>query len=380
MNNKILINGINNSSAGGKTVLLNFIKEISNYTNTFRIIILVSKTVENEVQKCITNTSVELIAIKKPNELESLYWYLFKIPQILKFKNIQLVLNFGDIPIRTKSALQIIYFDWPHAIYPESTVWKRFSRVTWATKKIKLFIFKSLFKYIDHIIAQTNTAVNRLKQFYPKNSYTVLNNPVSHFSNEEEDVKISFLKSNFYLFFLTRYYEHKNLESIIPLAKEIKKNGDNIKILITIEKNQGSGARKLLNKIVSNKLNEIIINVGQVSLAQVTSLYKKIDALFMPTLLESFSGTYVESMYFEKPILTSDLDFAKEICGNGAIYFNPFNTNEQLDAIKFISENNKEISKLIKNQKLQLQSFINWELKTNKIIELINKILNEKKS
>ena len=32
----------------------------------------------------------------------------------------------------------------------------------------------------------------------------------------------------------------------------------------------------------------------------------------MPTLLESFSGTYVESMYFEKPILTSDLDFAKK--------------------------------------------------------------------
>ena len=76
----------------------------------------------------------------------------------------------------------------------------------------------------------------------------------------------------------------------------------------------------------------------------------------MPTLLESFSGTYVESMYFEKPILTSDLDFAKEICGNGAIYFNPFNTQEQLDAIKFISENNKEISKLIKNQKLQLRA------------------------
>ena len=97
MNNKILINGINNSSAGGKTVLLNFIKEISNYTNTFRIIILVSKTIENEVQKCITNTSVELIAIKKPNELESLYWYLFKIPQILRSKNIQLVLNFGDV-------------------------------------------------------------------------------------------------------------------------------------------------------------------------------------------------------------------------------------------------------------------------------------------
>ena len=375
--NKILINGINNSSAGGKTVLLNFVKEFSRHENSFRVIILVSKLIENEVKKFISNTKIELIVVKKPNKLESLNWYLFEIPKIIKLKKIDLVLNFGDVPILTKSANQIFYFDWPHAIYPESVVWERFSRITWISKKIKLFIFKSLFKYIDHLIAQTNTAVNRLKLFYPKSQYTVLNNPVSRFSNKEEPVNISFEKSNYYLFFLTRYYEHKNLESIIPLAKTIKKNGDNTKILITIENNHGYGAKKLLNEITLNKLNDIIINLGEVSLGQVIFLYKRIDALFMPTLLESFSGTYIESMYFEKPILTSNIDFAREICGDGAIYFNPFKTKEQLDAIKTIKENKKKKIQLVKNQKKQLNNFINWETKTNKITQLINKILNE---
>lgn len=377
MSNKILINGINNSSAGGKTVLLNFIKGFSKYSNSFGVIIIAPKLIENEIQKCINDSNIELVFVKKPNALKSLYWYLYGIPKIIIKRNINLVLNFGDIPIKTKFCKQIFYFDWPHAIYPESAAWKRFSIVTLISKKIKLLIFKFLFNYIDHVIAQTNTAVNRLKVYYPKSHYTVLNNPVSRFSVAEETVNVSFNKSNFYLFFLTRYYEHKNLESIIPLAKIIKKNCDNIKILITVEKNHGHGARKLLQNIELNRLKEIIINVGEISLGQVTFLYKKIDALFMPTLLESFSGTYIESMYFEKPILTSDIDFAKEICGNGAIYFNPFNTQEQFDAIKFIRENSKEKSQLIKNQKHQLHNFINWESKTKKIVELINKILIE---
>ena len=53
----------------------------------------------------------------------------------------------------------------------------------------------------------------------------------------------------------------------------------------------------------------------------------------MPSRMESFSGTYLESMHFGLPILTSDLDFAREICGGAADIFDPWDALSIKDAI-----------------------------------------------
>jgi glycosyltransferase involved in cell wall biosynthesis len=55
--------------------------------------------------------------------------------------------------------------------------------------------------------------------------------------------------------------------------------------------------------------------------------------LILPTLLESFTATYLEAMKFDCPVLTSDLDFAREVCGDAAIYFDPWNVDDMCEAV-----------------------------------------------
>jgi glycosyltransferase involved in cell wall biosynthesis len=57
------------------------------------------------------------------------------------------------------------------------------------------------------------------------------------------------------------------------------------------------------------------------------------QAHLLPTLLESFSGSYLEAMHFGTPILTSDRDFAREVCGEAALYFDPDSPSSIRDAI-----------------------------------------------
>ena len=57
------------------------------------------------------------------------------------------------------------------------------------------------------------------------------------------------------------------------------------------------------------------------------------DAMLLPTMLECFSASYPEAMVMKKPVLTSDLSFARSICGNAAIYFNPFDPADIADKI-----------------------------------------------
>ena len=119
------------------------------------------------------------------------------------------------------------------------------------------------------------------------------------------------------------YYTHKNLEVFIDVAKDLKHKNLPVSIVLTIDADQHKGAADLLKTIEQEGLNDTITNVGSVSMHDVPALYDQTDGLILPTLLESFSGTYIEAMYYEKPILTSNLDFAVGVCGGAAYYFDP---------------------------------------------------------
>lgn len=66
-----------------------------------------------------------------------------------------------------------------------------------------------------------------------------------------------------------------------------------------------------------------IQNVGVVSIEECAKLYSTASLLIHPSLLEVFSATYLEAMLANVPLLVSDRPFAREICGDAALYFDP---------------------------------------------------------
>ena len=115
------------------------------------------------------------------------------------------------------------------------------------------------------------------------------------------------------------------MEIFIPLAKKIKEQALHYQIIITISKNQSKEAKLYCQKIIQESLDSVIINVGSVYLEDIPHLYQLTDGLLLPTLLESYSGTYIEALFYEKPIFTSYFDFTKTVCKEAAFYFDPFN-------------------------------------------------------
>ena len=73
----------------------------------------------------------------------------------------------------------------------------------------------------------------------------------------------------------------------------------------------------------NTKSRSMIYNVGRLSPLNAPHLYEEVDYMFLPTLLECFSASYVEAMAMKVPILTSDLSFARTVCGDAALYFDP---------------------------------------------------------
>ena len=106
----------------------------------------------------------------------------------------------------------------------------------------------------------------------------------------------------------------------------------------------------------------------------VPSLYRYCDGLLLPTLLESFSQTYVEAMYYKKPIFTSDLDFAHDACRDSAFYFDPHSAENIYNTISPAFSNPELISEKVRKGKERLSLFPDWHQACKMYLELLHEM------
>ncbi|NJD19139.1 MAG: glycosyltransferase family 4 protein [Gemmatimonadetes bacterium] len=63
--------------------------------------------------------------------------------------------------------------------------------------------------------------------------------------------------------------------------------------------------------------------VGGVPHERLGSFYRSGSAVLVPSWVESFTAVYPEAWHFGLPVVTSDLDFARDLCGKAALYAPP---------------------------------------------------------
>lgn len=263
-------------------------------------------------------------------------------------------------------------FNIPHYIYPESPYFQKLSlkkKLIWRCKK---FIHMWFHSRSDAIVVQTDDVKHRLRKLLPDMDVYTVSNTVNGCFKEPEvfpDKLPEREKGEIRLLTVSSYYSHKNLDVIPRVLDHLKSRGyNNIKFVLTLppenfvsfnEKRHESG----------------IYNVGPISINECPSLYKECDMMFLPTLLECFSASYVEAMAMEKPVLTSDLGFAHTICKDAALYFDPVNEKDIADKIIHLAENLELQEKLIQNGKKIFQSIITPAERAEKYLKLCEELV-----
>jgi ubiquinone/menaquinone biosynthesis C-methylase UbiE len=166
----------------------------------------------------------------------------------------------------------------------------------------------------------------------------------------------------FTFLYLTYYYAHKNIDILVDAARKLPKYTDkSAKCVITIVPEQHPGARRLLEQLDRGEAAGRIENIGPVPSEMLPGVYRRADALIFPTLLESFSRTYLEAMYFGLPILTSDRDFAHHLCGDAATYFDPLDADSVARAMTRVMKDADLRQGLVENGRRILAQAPTWD-------------------
>lgn len=147
-----------------------------------------------------------------------------------------------------------------------------------------------------------------------------------------------------------------------------KKCNYDFKFLISLP-SENDLFKKIKKKSKKLGVFDKLVNLGQLNLNSVYQQYKKCDCLFLPTLIEIFSATYLEAMAMQIPVVTTDLHFAREICGEAALYFDPLCAEDASLKLDEVLKNKNTKNDLIKKVMIKLKHI---HLKKNSLKKLLS--------
>jgi glycosyltransferase involved in cell wall biosynthesis len=348
----IILNCSNNLGGGGLAVSLSVVEECKKIPiNTYHVFLGKNTGKQIDASSFPDNFTFYKIPFVK-------FWQLHKYlkPLEKKIKPDCVFTLFGPSYWKP-NAPHVMGYAIPHYIYTDYVYIKRLP----FPKQIRLFFRKIirlyLFKYqSDYLIVQTEDAKNLLakKLNINANSIGVVSNTCNayYFNFRTYPNKLPDRKEDeIRLITISGYYDHKNLKSIPKVLEELKKRSiNNINFVLTLKDDD-------YNKIIPEGWRHRVYNVGPIPAVECPSLYHESDILYLPTLLEVFSASYPEAMVMGKPILTSDLSFARSICGNAALYFNPYDIDDITNVIEEITSNRTLYQEYICRGKERLKLF-----------------------
>lgn len=372
----VLLNASNLRFGGGLTVGLNLIEGLLLSRPQHHFYLLHPADLGYEAFSKYPNVTLYPLPDSFHVSFISKLWYneyLFK--RLCKRWQIDKVISLGNIGFPSGGRPQLVLIHLPHLVYPESPAWKRMEWHDFLRNSFMDQYAAYHLRFASMYAVQTEVMRARLcKRFdIPERKVYLLPNAASRATASGKlSSEIVLPEGKFRLLFLSKYYSHKNFEILIPLARLIRERNLPITFTLTIRSREAKGAARFMKQVRDNDLRDIIQSVGHILPEEVHSLLSAHDGMFLPTLLESFSGAYAEALNCNVPIFTSHYDFATSILGDAAFYFDPLKAEHILHTIQGAMED----PRLIEEKKEKMRSFAgfmpDWQEITDKFSELID--------
>ena len=85
-------------------------------------------------------------------------------------------------------------------------------------------------------------------------------------------------------------------------------------------------------------------------------------------------------MFHQRPIFTSDMDFARGVCGEAAFYFDPLDATDILATVEQAFSASENIRDMVDRGNFQLSTMWDWERVFARTQHLLVKILKPAKN
>lgn len=328
MKKTIFVNNTAATSGGALSILKQFITNVAqvDIENTYYIFCNM-----NFDQYATKNVIIVNLNQKKSMK-ERLKWDYFGLKKWSKTNKVapDVIISLQNTAVYGfKKVPQIIYLHQPIPFYFEHK---------WSIRKNKqLWFYKNIYKWLivhgsknKTVIVQTSWFAKRAKRVLKQTKEIIVLKPNGaeiDISNYKRPVESETIR----VFYPTSPVFYKNYHILIDAIREMK--SDKIELVLTVEENQ-------LENIDLKNIPQNITFLGPLSYSETIKQLSQSDALLFPSYIETFGLPLLEAAAFGKPILTVNLEYAKEILSgySNVQYLNPNDVSAWVQAMSNIKK------------------------------------------
>lgn len=326
---KIYINGrfLTQNITGVQRYAIEIVKALDKYLNDNRL----NGEYKFEIV-CPKNIKQELVLrninIKQIGKLKGHLWEQIELPLYVKDK---FLFDFCNCAPLIKKNQMLVIHDAAVSAMPNSYS----------------FLFKVWYKFMFYILGQrlnkiftvSNFSKRELNKYFSidLNKIEVVYSAYDHIINIKPDEsifqKINIKKKN-YVLAVSSLNPSKNFKLILETAKSMPE----VNFIIA------GGSNSNVFKAQGFKITKNMKFIGYVTDEELVALYKYASCFVYPSLYEGFGLPPLEAIYFNCPVIVSDIDVFKEIYGNNVLYCDKNKVSSLKEKILYLYNNKNAIS------------------------------------
>ena len=179
------------------------------------------------------------------------------------------------------------------------------------------------------------------------------------------------------ILYISHLEPHKGHDVAIQAVRELKRRRQPACLHLTMDRRDWpQGYDRLLGQIHDWRLEDDVINLGRVPEGALHALYRRADVFFFPSLCESFGFPMVEAMGYGLPIVAADTAINREICGEAAFYYPPFDSTAAAQQLEMLLHSSDQRQRAQSASERQFpRSHLSWSEYASRFVGLLQEVV-----
>ncbi len=270
---------------------------------------------------------------------------------------------------------EVMRFTNPWVTHPNRYSWNILPFKDKIRYYIYIYIQKRMMRHAHYFITQTETCAEGIIHVTnePKSHVKVVNNVLpavfknmdNSAINRDEWINIACVGAPTI---------HKNFDIIPDVLKELNRmDVNNVRFHVTLPFDDKI-LKKIDSKLYKYNLAGRLINHGKLSQNELGKLYQSCQFCFLPTLLEVFSASILEAMYYHLPIVATDFPFNTEVLRDACLYYQPTNAKSAAEQFYKLFYNISLQKELVDKMSKQLLFYDDYDSHFEKIEDFLKTV------
>lgn len=391
---RILINALASTAGGGITYLRNVLPRLERRDKANHYFVLTPSEGMNGQTYFESGRVIIEPVMTRGGAIGRMLWEQTRLHNFIKSRQIDALVSLGNFALFGSRVPQILFNRNDLYFSPE------FERDLISRKlygalvghRVKSLIARASIKRAEINVTPTAAFADRIRAHdglsgasfealhfgFDADTFTACEEPLP----ERQSARLKLNESRPRLLFVSHYNYYRNFETLIralPIVKQriAETSGKKVSLALTTDIKRGAvyggydatAASDLIDEL---GLREDIAMLGEVDYAKLRQVYRACDLFVYPSYADSFGHTLLEAMASGLPVVSSDCEVHREICGDAALYFDTFNEKDLAEkCVSMVLDCDLRAKSIERG--LERSTMFSWDAHVIRLVELIER-------